>query len=192
MPASLRIVRAPEIEAKRDAAAIVAEARAEADAIRTAARAEADALKESVRAEARQLAQEEATALLAKLSIEGEQDAARMRDSLVALAMEVVRTVLGREAESGAAVLRDVTARAVTRVRRARRLLFKVHPDDVATMEQHVRGWLPAGMESASVGIEADASVERGFVVVDSDIGRIDARLSRQIEAIERALRAGR
>jgi flagellar biosynthesis/type III secretory pathway protein FliH len=47
-------------------------------------------------------------------------------------------------------------------------------------------------MESAAVAVESDSSVERGFVVVDSDIGRIDARLARQIEAIERALRAER
>jgi flagellar biosynthesis/type III secretory pathway protein FliH len=192
MPASLRIVRAPDIEARRDATEIVAAARAEADAIRAAALAEAETLRASVRAEAEQRAREDAAALLAKIAAEGERDDARVRDSVESLAMEVVRTVLGREAAAGPEVLRDVTARAVSRVRRARRLLFKVHPDDVETMDRHVRSWLAAGLENAAVAVEGDASVERGFVVVDSDIGRIDARLARQLEAIERALKAGR
>jgi flagellar biosynthesis/type III secretory pathway protein FliH len=38
------------------------------------------------------------------------------------------------------------------------------------------------------VGVEVDPAVERGGVVVESDLGRVDARLDAQLEALRRAL----
>lgn len=191
-PSSLRIVTAPVIEAKRSAGEIVADARAEAEALREAARREADAIRESARNEGMRAAQEEAVTMVAKAKLEADRSIALERQEIVALATEIVRAVLGREALGGESVLRDEAHRAITRVRRARRLVLKLHPDDVSIAERSARSWLPAGMESVSLAFEPDPRIERGFLVVESDIGRVDARLDRQLEAITRALETGR
>ncbi len=58
----------------------------------------------------------------------------------MALACEVARTILGREAAATTEVLRDVTARALARVRRARTVVLRVHPDDAEAARGAVGG----------------------------------------------------
>lgn len=188
--AGVRIVPRASLTARDDAAAIVAAAHTRAAAIVAAARAEADGIREASRRDGEMLGGEQATAIVARARIEADRDTAVQADAVVSLAMEVARTVLGREASSGPEVLREVAARALARVRRARRIVLKVNPADVAHATTHARSWLPAGTDPEAVGIEADPSVDQGGVVIESDVGRIDARLDRQLEAIARALRA--
>ncbi len=107
---------------------------------------------------------------------------------VVSLACEVARAVLGREAEAGPSVLRDVVARAIERTRRAEVLVLRVHPDDAAWAESAARSWLPEGMNAAELHIVADGTVDRGGVVLDTELGRVDARLDVQIAEVARIL----
>jgi len=112
--------------------------------------------------------------------------------AVVALACEVARTVLGREAAATTEVLRDVTARALARVRRARTVALRVHPDDVEAARREVGGWFPEGMRPEEVVVVGDDAVGRGGAVVETERGRVDARLERQLEEIARILEGGR
>ncbi len=188
--AGVRIVPRASMAARDDAAAIVAAAHARAEAIVAAARAEADGIREASRREGEMIGGEQAAATVARARIEADRDAGAQTEAVVSLAMDVARTVLGREASSGPEVLREVAGRALARVRRARRIVLKVNPADVAHATTHARAWLPAGTDPEAVGIEADPSVDQGGVVIESELGTIDARLDRQLEAIARALRA--
>jgi type III secretion protein L len=111
--------------------------------------------------------------------------------AVVALACEVAQTILGREAAATTGVLRDVTARALARVRRARTVVLRVHPDDAEAARGAVGGWLPEGMRPEEVAVVGDDAVGRGGVVVETELGRVDARLERQLEEIARILEGG-
>jgi len=111
--------------------------------------------------------------------------------AVVALACEVARTILGREAAATTEVLRDVTTRALARVRRARTVALRVHPDDVEAARGAVGGWVPEGMRPEEVAGQGDGAVARGGVVVETELGRVDARLERQLEEIARILEGG-
>lgn len=108
--------------------------------------------------------------------------------AVIALACAVARSILGREAASGPEVLRDVTARALARIRGARLVVLRVHPDDVDATRSAAGGWFPPGIEPAEIAVRGDAAVARGGVVVESERGRIDATLDRQLEEIARIL----
>lgn len=107
---------------------------------------------------------------------------------VISLACEVARAVLGREAEASTTVLRAVTARAMERARRAEVLVLRVHPDDAAHTLAAARTWLPDGMDGAELHVLPDVSVGRGGVVLDTELGRIDARLEVQIAEVARIL----
>lgn len=187
-PVQLRIVRRDEAEARALAHEILDGARREAASIVAAAEASASRVSEDARRKGVEQGAEEAVAWLARARLEAERDGAALTESVTSLALEVARTVLGREASSGPEVVRDVAKRALARVRRARRLVLKVHPEDVSLVEQSVRTWLLPGMDPEALGVEGDAATERGGVVIESELGRIDARLDRQLDAIARAL----
>jgi flagellar biosynthesis/type III secretory pathway protein FliH len=111
--------------------------------------------------------------------------------AVVTLACEVARTVLGREAATGEDVLRDVTRRALGQVRRARLVALRVHPDAVEATRRAVGQWFPEGMAVEEVVVIGDEAVSPGGVVVESELGRVDARLERQLEEIARILEGG-
>ena len=112
--------------------------------------------------------------------------------AVIALACEVARAVLGREAEAGPSVLRDVAARAIARARRAEVLVLRVHPGDVQWASAAARSWLPDGMEGAEFHVLADATVDRGGLVLDTEFGRVDARLDVQVGEVARILEGSR
>lgn len=134
----------------------------------------------------------DAVALLVEARAARAKALAEAEEAAAALALEVARAVLGREAEVGPAVVRDVTRRALARLPRARGVVLRVHPDDAAVVRAQARTWLPEAMAPEVLEVVADGAVARGGVVVDTELGRVDARLDVQLAAITRALAAAR
>ncbi len=182
MSASLR-----RLGVLRDAPTLDA-ARARADGVITAAEGEAEAIRERARAEAR--------AEYAALIVAARGAFAKALDTeestVIALACDVARSVLGREAAVSEQVLRAVTRAAIERVRRARRVALRVHPDDVNAAERSAREWLPEGSTPVDLWIVGDDSVDRGGVIVETEVGRIDARLDVQCAEVARILDGSR
>lgn len=111
---------------------------------------------------------------------------------VIALACEVALAVLGREATSGDEVLRDVTRRAMERVRRARLMLLRVNPADAPAATRSAETWLPEGLSRVEIEVFADEGVARGGVIVESEVGRVDARLELLCAEVARILDGSR
>lgn len=177
--------------ARAQAAAILADAEAAAEAVREQARAEGYAAgyaqghaEGRARAEA-ELAQaaalvrraaEAAEAIRLALLMEAEEQA-------VALALAAARRVVGaaaeRHAELAAAVVREGVRSTTGRLLRVR-----VHPDDVEVVTATLKDAAP----DAAGLVVPDGAVEAGGCIIDVEGGRVDLRLSVQLEAVERLL----
>lgn len=186
--ASIRVEPLIVSDARQQASAILATAAAQANAILEAARAESDALRASVLARAEREASERVVAQYASVLAAAEREARSSERDIVALALDVARNVLAAEVTTSPAAIESIARRALARVRRARSVVLRVHPDDLAYALEHARGWLAPGAEPAVFEVVDDASVDRGGVVVECDLGRIDARIESQLKAIARAL----
>jgi flagellar biosynthesis/type III secretory pathway protein FliH len=68
-------------------------------------------------------------------------------------------------------------------------VVLRVHPDDIAAVEQTRPNWSQRIAAAAEVHLVADDSVGRNGCVVETPAGRLDARLQTQLDALERALR---
>lgn len=191
--------------ARAEAERIVAGARAEAAAIveegrRNLARLEADARargeKEGFEAGLARGA-EAAEAVIGRLEAAvAEARAARRRfiDSAAAavvdLVIEVARRVVRRETMIDRGVVVRTVEAAVEKVRNAERVVVRVNLDDLGAAEA-IRDRVLARLRSAEgVEVRADPAVDRGGAVVETEFGRVDARLAAQLDEIERALRA--
>lgn len=189
----MRRVEAEVVDALARARALVAEAEAERARIVGAAQAEAEAERARAHAAGVEQARVETAAMMAAARARWSAALAAEEPAVVALACEVAAAVLGRESALGTEVLRDVTRQALARVRKARRVVLRVHPSEAERARTEGNGWLPAGMAPEVFNVEADAAVGVGGVVVETELGRLDARLDTQLAAIARALsEAGR
>ena len=101
-----------------------------------------------------------------------EQDLARR---LAGIALQVAGQVVRHELQTRAALVVAVVQEALAEVLlSARHLTVRVHPADQAL----VAPGCAAVFESRGVRLIADAQIERGGCLVESDLGMVDARLS--------------
>lgn len=172
--ASEHRIPAGVVDAEMRAAEIVRNAEAEAIRIVAQAKAEAATIEEAARVVVVGTLHDLARACT-------EERAALIRDQprqLGELALAVGAKLAGRAMADDPAALDSVIRDAITKLPRAVRVCVRVHPDDVA---RAASAW-PA-FEFAP-----DGGLERGECIVESDVGRIDARLSVRLASLTEVL----
>ena len=154
------------------------------DAARIRRLAEEDAKR--IRFEAREAGFAEARAEAAASLLETARLRHRLLQEAEASVIAVVRPVVERLLhlaleEDGARIVPLVRSH-LERLQRAEFVEVRVHPGDALALHA-----VPLS-SSPSVRVVPDETLQRGDVILESNLGRIDARLHVQLEALERAL----
>lgn len=105
----------------------------------------------------------------------------------VKLGFEVARALIRRELEITAEPLVDVIKEALGEVAEARQVRVRMHPEDILALEAF-------GLEEKEPGIAKtelvnDPALGRGDIIIESDLGSVNASLESRLEAIRKALR---
>jgi flagellar biosynthesis/type III secretory pathway protein FliH len=86
-------------------------------------------------------------------------------------------------------VMGEIVAQALAASRaRAGAVVVRVHPEDLAAVEKERPRWAARLSAAADVRVAADPAVGRHGCVVETPVGRLDARLGAQLDALERAI----
>lgn len=185
-----RIVPAERAKALMGGDEILVDARARADALIQKTRAEAESIRQHARSEGLREGQEAAGAMLIAASHARSQMLDDVQTDVVKLAMEVARKITRREIELRPETVVTLCSDVTRQVALAQSVTLKVSPDDLEAVRQH-EALMETGLrDDVSLHIVSDSSIERGGCVIESDMGKIDARLETQLAAIERALMA--
>jgi flagellar biosynthesis/type III secretory pathway protein FliH len=171
----------------------VVDARAQADALLAAARAGADALREQARregaAQGRAQAAVEAAALLAGARAEAARLLAAARPAAIVLAARMTEKIVGRGVALDPDVMGDIAGAALEACRPGGDWIrVRVHPDDLAAVTARRAALAGRAPAAAALDLVADETVGRHGCIIETALGRIDARLATQIDALERAL----
>lgn len=187
------IVPEPVMTARDHAARILADASFEAERRLQAA----DRLAEERRktgfaqgvAEGREAAKAEMTELIARAHREAAEVRARNREGAIPLARRMAERIIGRTLELHPSLIADIAAQALAASRpRSGPVTLRVSPSDLEVLQkEHAR--LVSKLSSAiELKLVADEAVGPGGCVIETPVARLDARLDRQLEALERAL----
>jgi len=191
-PVRRAIVEAPVFDAKMEAEKLVADARGEAERILAESYHEADRLRQKAAAEGREKGLQAVTELL----VGARAAAARARDQaegeLRTLAVRIAEKILGRELQLRAEAVNDVVTQALHHAGEPRDVVVRVNPADLEAVERGKPRLMERVHSARAVSFRGDEAVMRGGCVVESELGVVDARLSTQLEAIERALKGDR
>lgn len=180
---------AATLGARDEAAALLAGARAEAEAIRAQAIAARD---EAVR-QGREQGRAEATAELAALLADARAHAARLSEAAtptaIALATKMAEQVVGRAVALAPELMAEIAGAALEACRpRGDWVRVRVHPDDAAAVTARRDALAGRAPRAAALEIVSDETVGRHGCVIETAVGRVDARLETQLAALERAL----
>jgi type III secretion system HrpE/YscL family protein len=173
----------------KEAERVLAEARAEAEALIATAKEDAERLRAQAAAEGRERGLQAVTELLvgARAAAAGARQHAE--PELRALAVKIAGKLLGRELALRADAVTDVVAEALRLAGEPGALTVRVHPDDLAAVERGRPRLIERCRAGALINFRSDSQVGRGGCVIETELGVVDARLSTQLDAIERALR---
>jgi flagellar assembly protein FliH len=135
----------------------------------------------------REAALAEVTALLAAARADAEAVRAEAKDAAVVLARRMAEKIVGHAVDLAPAAMGAIVAQALAASRaKAGAVVLRAHPEDLPAVEAARERW---GTGALVVRAVADARVGRYGCVVETPIGRVDARLSAQLDALEKALR---
>ncbi len=109
---------------------------------------------------------------------------------MIELAFQIARQIIGHSIEVDPGVLRDIVSKSLVHVRGKRQIVVFVHPDDLAKVEA-LRHELAQEVEGAALYFGADPQVERGGCVIETESGRLDARLEVQLNVLRGVLLKG-
>ena len=177
------------MDARADAAALRAAARADAEAIRAGAAAERDAAVAAGRDQGRAEGAAEIAALLAAARLEAQRLREAGTPTAIALAVKMAEQIVGRAVTLAPALMAEIAGAALEACRpRGDWVRVRVHPDDGAAVTARRDALVARAPRAAALEIVGDESVGRYGCVIETAVGRVDARLETQLAALERAL----
>lgn len=186
-PQPARRIPAAVHETDRRVREMVAAAEADARRLRLEAEAERSRVFAEAAEEGRREGLARAAATLAAAAAERDRRLAALPRDVAALALDVARVVLGRELAERTEAVAELAGRAVAAARERREVTLRVNPADAPAIRTAGEG-LGAILLRAPLGVREDPDVAPGGVIVETEAGRIDARVETQLAYLARAL----
>lgn len=182
-----RLVKARVVRQVRQVHEQLDAARQRAESVVRDANEDADAIRDAAREEGRDAGWREVLDQIAGAE-RARTDArhAAERDMLD-LAFRLAQRIVGRVLDRDAAMFADLVADKLARVREAARVTVRVHPDDIAALQPE-RDRLASHVEGVPIQFEPDPGLDPGDCILETDRGRIDARIETQLDQLRRAL----
>ena len=174
--------------AARVVPAVVVDATDRAQRLIAAAHAEADAIRAAARDEGRMQGRAELTVALLDQQRAHAQAVDALEQQTLDVALLVAKRVVGEALALEPQRIAEIALPLLSRLRRARRLVLRVHPEDCAALAALLQARVERGGAQVALQVEGDITISRGGCIASSDIGTLDARVETQLEAIARAL----
>jgi type III secretion protein L len=180
-----------ELEARERARALVSEAEETAGRSRVAFESEREAALRAATLAGREEGLAEAAAVLAEVALARQRLLDGLEREIAAVGLEVARKLVGSELAARPEAVVEVARRALEPVRTRREVLVRVNPADAPRLRAE-QPRLGALLERArGLSLREDAAVSRGGVVVETEAGRVDARVEAQLALLELAVGKG-
>lgn len=186
IPAQVLSAKAEAAELRAQAQQVLAHAQAQADAIRAEAERSGYQAGFSV---GRDEGLAQVTETLVAACAEAEGARSRAKDTAITLARRMAEKIIGRAIDLDPTLIGAMAGQALVAARaRGGSIVLRIHPEDLAALESTRHVWTAQLVTGADVRLVADESVGRHGCVVETSVGRLDARLDTQLAALERAL----
>lgn len=117
-----------------------------------------------------------------------ERIVSQAEDDLLKLSLAVTEKIVRRKAAAGEVNLQDILTECLRRAQGAEEIRILVHPQDLEAAQKAAAG---IGFDlQGEITVEASPAVSRGGCLLESDLGRIDARLETRFLEVSRELLA--
>lgn len=181
------VIKNQTLAAKRDAEDIIAQARLEADTILQNAVKEAEVVLDEAYREGIEKSLTEFEKHLIEIREIRSNVMLDVERDLLSLSVRIAEKILGKELTSNNKTITDIVSTALRNARQREKVTVFVNPSDLATVTSEGEKY-SSDERIRILDFVADPSVPAGGCVIETEVGKIDARLDTQFKAIENAL----
>jgi type III secretion protein L len=185
---TVRVITSRVVDSLEAAGVAVDEAHLEAKKIVDRARAQSTQVRAEAREQGRAEGLEEALEWVAKARLEYKEVLASTEDDMLEMAFRLAERIVGQAIETEPELATQMVSKVLRHARGKREILVLVAPDDLDVLEREA-GQFTRQVDGVPVHFEADAALERGGCVIQTESGRIDGRIESQLQTLLRALR---
>lgn len=108
----------------------------------------------------------------------------------VELSIAIAKKIVCHEVTINKEVVLNVVKEALTRVADHDQLHIKVNPEDLSVIKQAKPEFSDLIDKMQGITFEEDKSIRNGGCIIETNLGDIDARIEKQFQALEEALRS--
>lgn len=118
-----------------------------------------------------------------------EEYLAASENDLLRLSVKIAGKIIGEQLRLHPETIASIVREALKSAPRERRLVIQVNPSDAAAVNLHLRKLLEsATFQPPEIEVIPLESIAPGGCVIVSELGRVDAQLETQLQAMERVL----
>lgn len=177
-------------QATQEAAMIMPNAQAQAEQLIANANAESAELKATAEergyAEGKEAGAAQLIELIAKQTKQFNDFCATLEPQILQLTLSIMRKVISEELEAGSDIVVKITQRALKTVRQRREITIRANPQDILILKENKRALLDVLSRTKDIIFEEDPAIPLGGVLIETEAGRIDARLDTQLDVFEK------
>jgi flagellar biosynthesis/type III secretory pathway protein FliH len=185
-PRAGKLLKAAAAAASLEASTKIAAAEERSRAVLAAAEVQARALCDEAREEGRKEGAASLAAAWVKLRTEEAARDERDLDRTTELARVMAERLVGEALELDPAKVRSLARQALASARHSRRVVFSAHPADADALRADLGA---LGLEGAAIEIHVDTTRARGSLLIETDLGTLDANLTLQLDRLARSIR---
>lgn len=104
---------------------------------------------------------------------------------LIHLVLEIARKVVKVISENQKNIVVNNVAQALRKLKSRADVTIRVNIDDLSLVSEHARDFIDRIERVQNISVLEDSTVDRGGCIVETDFGKIDARISSQLREIE-------
>lgn len=113
----------------------------------------------------------------------------KIEKEVVDLALAIARKVICREIEVDKEVVVCVAREALAKVEDPGKINIKMNPSDLQLISETKHQFSELIGNIDNVTLEAEENIQSGGCVIETDLGEIDARIEKQLQAVEESFR---
>ncbi len=176
------------VEARDRAKVVLAEAEEEARRMRAAAASEREEIRRAAAEAGRAYGLARAGAALAEVAAAREQRLSGLERELAGVALAVAAKLVGRALAIDPTLVLDLARGALEAVRTRREVVLRVHPEDAVLLRTASPALASLLERAPALVLREDPGLARGDVIVETEAGRVDARIEARLALLEQAV----
>lgn len=120
--------------------------------------------------------------------LEKEKITSALEKDILNLSLDIAKKILKEETKLNKELVIQIAREAIKKVIGKDKAKIRVNPEDIEKIESHKAELMRLQEEIKNLDIEGDVNIEKGSLVVETSSGNVDARISTQIEEVEKNL----